>query len=757
MQEPQTKLTGSQPDATLTPAAQLTTDSTNPTPSRNPWRPKTSSPDAREKSPSGVEAGDQQPESTTSPAPDMNAPKPDATQGEIGDTDDKTEAPPIIAKAVTQPAQDADAQAPATNNDTPTPSEPIDIPVKGKSATARRKAREAAAVALKRANKKPTKHVGPAATTGEEKTEGGTRTPSDARKRRRVSEDVGNGEEQATTDVRQDAPARTMRTYVRRDGDIIIPPLADYGLESLHPLRKNYDEDGMSIVEDDGDVGGNGEDSDNESTTSNMDIVSSLDVVPDIIPATEDFVAGFMDEDLPAFYEREVTWASLQPESRARTPFPRVAHTTRSNIPTRTATPNDFFATGITSPRTPTKASQGRVNDATPRAPTRNHGTQRTTRPAEMMAVDELETTPTPQPATSLAGQRRGGLARTSRQYQAIAVPNTLTRRTDTEWPLSGWRHAYQKFDGMSDKQYESWEEIADAGPTVVIIIPRCGADEPETGARLMAITEILDEHLGISDEMLVAANSTKKLKDRRRNDNPLAILCFNITDAQRDKMIGTAWLPTSDGTIGFLRFDPENPRFAGAWRLPHKFGVTSPNGYTAVFCRELRKPELRVPIQAVMEEDIADDGIWANDTIDDAYEKFIASAEAKYLKVKLQDGTPDPLVRLFIDPPTADPNAWETFRTLLSDYDFGSAATGKPEAYTEDMRCAYCHAADHPVGLCELVKLPKWHDVIPGAADGPVRGNAVRGRGGGRGNRGRNGGGGRGGYQGKGKGVDRS
>ncbi|KAH9912798.1 uncharacterized protein B0H18DRAFT_1126774 [Fomitopsis serialis] len=171
------------------------------------------------------------------------------------------------------------------------------------------------------------------------------------------------------------------------------------------------------------------------------------------------------------------------------------------------------------------------------------------------------------------------------------------------------------------------------------------------------------------------------------------------------------------EGTFGFVTLDANNPYYAGSWRQPNRLGARKCNneGYTAVFHRELRKPALRVPISGIFATDIAKSGKWQFFTVDSAYEEMLRTMKVKHL-ANITNGEPDPIVRLFIEAPTADPAEWEKFRKILRAHDFGTPATGKPEPFTGKLWCAYCHSVDHPVGLCDLLKVEGWHDVIPGS-----------------------------------------
>ncbi|KAH9918603.1 uncharacterized protein B0H18DRAFT_1122958 [Fomitopsis serialis] len=601
---------------------------------------------------------------------------------------------------------------------------------------------------------------------------------SEARKRRRVSEDVGNDGEPQTTDVRQDpertptAPSQPARTQAA-GAFVVVGPMADYGLGDWSYLP---DYGTGATIED---YGVSYADEDEARDDMHVDHEPAID--------NNGLIIGHFDEDVQTTSQR----APSQAASHTFGVSPYWAKGVSVAAPTRARAPTQTREAQRPVPdvhlHTPSPTSQA-FERMQPSAPIRINTKSGARRESDVFDMDTRPDTPVPHRQHSyrrrssshspenyqqnLEGPRAGpslhsrhptmqpqspthSVMSNPQVFALIEIPNGATPRPEGGWPLIEGRDAFSKSDGMAPKQKQAWALIGKTKPALLIRVPRRGADEPGTEDCIIAMQDALEQYLEVTGTTITAAVAAKP--SGRRNEAPRYFLVEDVTYETRDYLLGIEWLSTPEGTFGFVTIDANNPSFAGSWRHPNRLGVRRRDDgeYTVVFVRELEGPALRIPISAIIARDIDRNGKWQFYSVDGAFREMIKSVKVRYL-ANVTKGERDPLVRLFIEAPTADQADWNAFRKLLRDHDFGSAATGKPEPYLGTHWCAYCHAVDHPAGLCDLLKIDGWHDVVPGAATNAKAGGQQkkpnhepeRGRTETRGN---------GNYKGKGKGVDRS
>ena len=71
----------------------------------------------------------------------------------------------------------------------------------------------------------------------------------------------------------------------------------------------------------------------------------------------------------------------------------------------------------------------------------------------------------------------------------------------------------------------------------------------------------------------------------------------------------------------------------------------------------------------------------------------------------------PNPVVCVYINPPTSDPQVWSELREYIkTEVSFRSCTLGYAARVRDDFLCIGCHSADHPVGLCPFAAISGWH-----------------------------------------------
>ncbi|TFY59001.1 hypothetical protein EVJ58_g6055 [Rhodofomes roseus] len=538
-------------------------------------------------------------------------------------------------------------------------------------------------------------------------TEENQRDVSGVRKRRRGEDDVGNEGEQPIT-TRVQGPQTSSQDPGAPSTDSRTGPLIYYPADVPTSTRSTGFERRATGYESDGGVSYL-----DEEGTEDMDVDTefAFDMGPNMFlsRATENNPVPVRDARNPMF----VFTPQTPRATRLQPPAP-VIHQRNAVDPRNEniGQPPNRGAHNVTaSPRTPTPAGPSGHTGHAGRGPSQSTRPQAASFRRNLLPIPNQEER---ERYASAVPQGAGDAPDAPIRFVTIPGASGATRRPRDGFPRVEGKDAYHLTEGMSQKQIDAWNVIARTEFVVGVQVPRHGADDPDAGEIVELIAEKLETFMSIKDAPIKSAYAADPSNRRKRNHPPYYHLIHKLSYVHAEHLIGQEWLSTSGLTMNFVRWVADNPQYIGSLRPPHRLGATTNEGYTEVLVRVLRSGEVLPLIMSLLASDIDNGGRWQDWTIWDARDAVLSSARADKLERKSRAGRPDPVVRLYVQSPTANPEDWEYFRGVLEKCNFGSDSDGKPELFKEEMRCAYCHSIDHPVGLCTLLSIPGWHDSDP-------------------------------------------
>ena len=152
-------------------------------------------------------------------------------------------------------------------------------------------------------------------------------------------------------------------------------------------------------------------------------------------------------------------------------------------------------------------------------------------------------------------------------------------------------------------------------------------------------------------------------------------------------------------------------PAFLGAFTLARRFGSLNPRVIEDRIRETIREdPEVMWTMHEIILNDANLQGRWHRQEPDLVLDHVINSVYVDILPYQTRGGVAEPLVRVYMESPTACADDWAVFRDRVMGLAFGDDLTGNPALFTGSLWCAICHGHDHPMGLCPLLTVPGWH-----------------------------------------------
>ncbi|TFY52421.1 hypothetical protein EVJ58_g10031 [Rhodofomes roseus] len=341
--------------------------------------------------------------------------------------------------------------------------------------------------------------------------------------------------------------------------------------------------------------------------------------------------------------------------------------------------------------------------------------------------------------------------------HPALPPPLVLTRSPPGgHRPIQG-SDVYYFLRNILSSQLHAWSGIDDE--FVFVQFPGKGAQDAGNHSRMHAVETVLTKHLNINGTTLF--QPLPEVAQPRPNADPRWYRLGNLQPRDRDTLVNGVWWDAPEGTFCVIAPNKMPPTYIGTWRHSHRLGSTTEEGMATGFRATLQANEPAAYIKAVLGADHRAGGRWRHYAIEESFQQIIASVSVRRLTLEAQgDGdVGEPVASLYIESPTIDAAEWVDFRTYLRGLTYGGTHAGPPELISETFFCAYCHSNDHPTNLCSVPTTPGWHGPSLDAARNAITAerrnmdrSANNARGGGRGGRGRGGRGrGRGGHRGRG------
>ncbi|KAH9839782.1 uncharacterized protein C8Q71DRAFT_855093 [Rhodofomes roseus] len=590
------------------------------------------------------------------------------------------------------------------------------------------------------------------------------------RKRRRVADDTGSDADPMPTlrkqnplPKRSSPPTSTTRRPPRQSSptDFILhgKPVWTKGPPSSKPAKAPVTNDNIDI---------------DFAMASDSDPIEPL-----LFPAS-----GLSTSASPAPSYRQAGPSRI-PRITAAKYTSRMAHVPTARTTSLFPLPPSSLPPGT--PRTPAKASRPHRRSPSPSAPSRNRrrpkarDTSSSTDDASSSPLyqprspPEIEMADASQPVGPSHPTRNGMRHEQGRRSTAAAgapPQRPATRRPDTP-PLpfdvdtldadiiipavDSWHEvqgdaADWKKEGMAPVQRKTWDELDLAGPSLAMMIPNHGTEEPGGHLRIELMTQVFHNHLHVPGVSILSGYSLTGFHGM--NEAPYWYLGQGIPIHVIAALVNLGWLNLSNITLHFAFWRDHNPHLCAMFRQVFRFGAQSKEEYNELVRRELLDSDLYDILFDVLTRDIDNDGMWSGPSRLEAITEILDSVEVEIVTCKVGQ-TYEQVAVIYVKPPTADRRDWRAFANRIQKHLFGSDAGGHPEPFLEKLRCSYCHSLGHNAVHCHVRDTPGWHASplrLPyQVAPLPNQMNAVatgggRGRGNGRGN-------GRGGGRGNGRG----
>ncbi|KAH9932546.1 uncharacterized protein B0H18DRAFT_1115793 [Fomitopsis serialis] len=256
--------------------------------------------------------------------------------------------------------------------------------------------------------------------------------------------------------------------------------------------------------------------------------------------------------------------------------------------------------------------------------------------------------------------------------------PLAMTRTPPGGWPRIQGVDFTLVYANVLASQAEEWQKATDYH--VYIHFPGRSAHDRGNFGRLCAADTTLRTCLGIPTASITQPIAA--VTPTGPNSSPVYYRVGNLTIGQRDRLLREGWVSTRDGTFGVVSSEPSPPTFMGTFRHPLRLGVTTEEGMADAFKKGLRSAAMYLLyLLSVLNGDILAGGRWRHLTAQEAFELIIDSVTVKKILLRnTRDEEEEPFAFLYIESPTSDPAEWLNFRNRVRNFAFGGPLAGPPE-----------------------------------------------------------------------------
>lgn len=261
----------------------------------------------------------------------------------------------------------------------------------------------------------------------------------------------------------------------------------------------------------------------------------------------------------------------------------------------------------------------------------------------------------------------------------------------------------YWKFKDMGEEQKRLWNQ--NKGPAILIHFPGCGTSDPSIGEKINLTRLDLAERFGTDGNALRFLIAHAKTPHNHPNREPFFIVVFGLTGDQCSELVEKVWHSSKRITFGVESREPRPSWLVAIYVHYERFLDPTEKGMARAFMRILLQKDNQKFVMNLINRDIQRGGRWHGraGSVKEAFGIFIKSVETHLIRRQITGGIDEPLVALYVEPPTDDPEDWIAFRNHVQAQRVGSELTGYPELYKQWVYCQLCHSRDHFVGLCPV------------------------------------------------------